>query len=148
MTTPKPTESQPTPKPARSKRDDKKQLPESPVDPEILSRELSGSGRTTVERFVETDEERTCRLRINQENAQAERDEKKAAMDQRRWTERAILVTSIGLSVVVCGACLKALFDKSIPAPEKAWASPILTTIVGGFAGFWGGRSSSRTPEK
>lgn len=149
MTAPEqPAEQQAESAPVRSKRGGRKQLPKSPLDPESLSRDLSSSGRTTVERFHETDEERASRLRIKEEDAKAERDEKKAAMDQRRWIERLLLRSSLAFSAVVCGACLFALFDKSIPPPEKAWASPLLTLIIGGLAGFWSGRSSNRQPEK
>lgn len=134
--------------PERPKKGGKKPPLQSPVDTESLVPEFAGSGKTLVERLHETESERESRLRIKEEDARAEREEKKAGMDQRRWVECVILIVSLIFSAVVCIACLFALFDKGISPQDKAWAAPILTLIVGGLTGFWTGRTTNRLPEK
>jgi hypothetical protein len=109
---------------------------------------LASSGKMTVERLQETEEERDSRLRIKEEDAKADREEKKSAMDHRRRIEMRALSAYIGISGLACCACLWVLSDKTIAPTDKAWVGPTLTLIIGGLAGFLTGRLPGRTPEK
>jgi hypothetical protein len=120
---------------------------------------LASSGKLLVEHRQETEEELASRLRIDEANAEAERQEKKAAADadrqekkdamkHRRHIELCALVSYLVIAAVVCLACLWVLRDKTIAAQDKAWVSPTLTLILGGVAGFMTGRLPGRSSEK
>jgi hypothetical protein len=160
MTAPEqPTEQDIEPAPARPKRAGRKSTPESPLDPEAIARLLASSGKMTVEHRQETEEELASRLRIDEANAEADRQEKKAAadadrqekkaaMDHRRRVEITSLIAYLVIAAIVCIACLWVLRDKTIAPQDKAWVSPTLALILGGVAGFMTGRLPGRSSEK
>ena len=145
MTIPEQAMGQPS---ERSKRGAKNQPPVAPVDTESLTRTLSVPSRSTLEQLHETEKETESRLRIKEDDAVAERLEKKAAMDHRRKLEFVALAAYVVICGIVLIACLGVLADKSIAPPDKAWIGPTLTLIIGGLLGFLTGRSSGRSVEK
>jgi hypothetical protein len=146
MTTPEEPTGQAPEKPKRSTR---KQPPKPPIDPQVLAADVSAPSRKTKrEEIEEPKEERDSRLRIDEENAKADREEKKAAMDHRRRIEIIALVAYLVFSGIASIPSIWVLLDKKTAPQDKAWAAPLLTLIIGGIAGFLTGRSSSRTSEK
>ena len=122
-------------------------MPEDNLPQPAESAQPKGGSQVVTKETVskESVQERDSRLKREEQKQEYELREKEAAARHQRLLEKILVLVLIIFSLTIGAFCLYVSLSTRFSQDEKIWARSSLGTIIGAIAGFFTGKSMTKS---